>query len=540
MNIKKLSTSIIIIQFLILSFILMFVTAPIASACSVSTSPVLKYFNLNGSTIRITSSDNLVLDSMASSVRASLTVALSDCTSDKQQNMWMDYWDDYNESWQGHQETGWAQATNSTSQYTDFNINLSSPANIAYWSVGYQSASCDTICYLSSNRWIQFWYMHQNYNQVTSAGFLSASYAMPWYTDILTDTYYPPIYSVLVGTDLNVKYNRDSNNLPAGSIETQIPQSFIWEDGNAQHPADAADHGWRRTFMIQNYLIPNLQPNTTYYWRIKQVGSSTTGYFPGDSFTTAPAPSPSPSPSPTPTPTPSPSPTPSPTPVASVTPSPTPSSSPSPTPVPTSTTNTTTPKVELPAGSTICDLRATNTVNTIFHVNGGLTISAVTTCPISFLDKFLNLFKVFAAADITRVIFVDGVLNINDNFCNTNTVGSANCNSSTPIDALTGTVYVVSGNVIIDPSVTRIDAVIISYGTIYTEGVDCTMSSDPPGSQLIINGSLVSLNADEPIQFCRKLADNSTAAEKIVNQPKYLVILRDLMSTTVQKWSEIP
>lgn len=39
---------------------------------------------------------------------------------------------------------------------------------------------------------------------------------------------------------------------------------------------------------INNFPMPNLNSSTTYYWRIKQVGSATTGYMPGGSFTTPP------------------------------------------------------------------------------------------------------------------------------------------------------------------------------------------------------------------------------------------------------------
>lgn len=104
-----------------------------------------------------------------------------------------------------------------------------------------------------------------------------------------------------------------------------------------------------------------------------------------------------------------------------------------------------------------------------------------------------------------------------------------------------GLVFVVKGNVNIHKDVTRIDAVIISEGTICTayDGTAC-LDGKTITPQLTINGSLIALNGSAPIQFRRALTDNSQPAEKINHQVKYLVILRDLLSDTYQKWSEIP
>lgn len=103
-----------------------------------------------------------------------------------------------------------------------------------------------------------------------------------------------------------------------------------------------------------------------------------------------------------------------------------------------------------------------------------------------------------------------------------------------------GVVFVVSGAVVIDQIVTQVDAVIISSGVIYTAGANC-QNSNVPASTLTINGSLVSLDSTKPPVFCRTLGagNNTEAAERVVQQPKYLVILRDLFSDTLQKWSEI-
>ncbi len=133
------------------------------------------------------------------------------------------------------------------------------------------------------------------------------------------------------------------------------------------------------------------------------------------------------------------------------------------------------------------------------------------------------------------VIFVAGNLIINPS---SGTVGTTQ----------DGLVFVVKGDVFISPSTTRIDAVIISSGRIYTAASSgSTCSSSAPvltTSPLIINGSLVSINQEPaeqtPIKFCRTLANNTQAAEQINAQPKYLVILRNMLSDTLQRWSEIP
>lgn len=124
------------------------------------------------------------------------------------------------------------------------------------------------------------------------------------------------------------------------------------------------------------------------------------------------------------------------------------------------------------------------------------------------------------------VIFVENDLTINNNI--TGTTG--------------GLVIVVAGDVNIATTVTRIDAVIISSGVIRTAGATCNHSSPVVASQLTINGSLISLNENKNIEFCRKIAgagNNTLSAEVIIQQPKYLVILRNLFSDTLQKWSEI-
>lgn len=152
----------------------------------------------------------------------------------------------------------------------------------------------------------------------------------------------------------------------------------------------------------------------------------------------------------------------------------------------------------------------------IYNLTDNLTING------SFSTNSLNK---------SAVVFINKNLNIDSNITTTND------NS--------GLVFVVKGNVNINPSVDRIDAVIISEGLIYTAGADCT-SNSVTTSPLTINGSLVSTNqtsASEAIKFCRTLSgtqNTTTAAEKINHQVKYLPLLRNLFSYTYQKWSEVP
>lgn len=143
----------------------------------------------------------------------------------------------------------------------------------------------------------------------------------------------------------------------------------------------------------------------------------------------------------------------------------------------------------------------------------------------------------------TAVIFIEGNISINRDI------------TVNPSDPNKGLVFVVKGNVIIDQSVTQIDAVIISAGTIYTAGADCTTNSVSNANPLTIRGSLISTYQDRNqafsctsasppancplINLCRELSNNNNPAELVINQPKYLVILKDLYADTLQKWSEI-
>lgn len=174
--------------------------------------------------------------------------------------------------------------------------------------------------------------------------------------------------------------------------------------------------------------------------------------------------------------------------------------------------------VLLSGDKTEADIPLTTGSDHLYHISGNLTISA-------------NI-----SGNQTGIIFVDGNL----------IIGPLTGNQLTYGTSYSGLVLVVGGDVLIDVSIERIDAVIISQGTICTasEGSPPACPAGPTTAasvpQLEVNGSLINLDAQKPIRFRRVLSDNSQPAELITAQPKYLAILRDLFSEPLQKWSEIP
>ncbi len=106
-----------------------------------------------------------------------------------------------------------------------------------------------------------------------------------------------------------------------------------------------------------------------------------------------------------------------------------------------------------------------------------------------------------------------------------------------------GLVFVVAGDINIEKTVEKIDAVLIAYGTICT-AFDSTFcpSQNILAEPLKINGSLISLKpyseSEEAIKFRRNLLDNNQPVEQINHQIKYLVILKDLFSEDLTITSE--
>lgn len=132
-----------------------------------------------------------------------------------------------------------------------------------------------------------------------------------------------------------------------------------------------------------------------------------------------------------------------------------------------------------------------------------------------------------------QVFFVDGNLYIKDDI---------NYNDK----KTSGLVFVVKGDINIDApdiiapvdtlGVTQINAVLISFGTICTgyspleQLSPCTQNEQITTTPLTINGSLISLG-DKKIIFRRSRINNKEGAAEIINaQPKYLYLLKDLLS----------
>jgi hypothetical protein len=134
----------------------------------------------------------------------------------------------------------------------------------------------------------------------------------------------------------------------------------------------------------------------------------------------------------------------------------------------------------------------------------------------------------------TKVIFIEGALNINRNIVY----------HSFPLDKPSGLVFIVRDNINIDESVTFIDAVLISFGEICTGTQSGICPTENIKTQTLnINGSLISLKPLDPdnstsIKFVRDLGNNNIPAEKVNYQPKYLALLRDLMAEDLKITTE--
>ncbi len=103
-----------------------------------------------------------------------------------------------------------------------------------------------------------------------------------------------------------------------------------------------------------------------------------------------------------------------------------------------------------------------------------------------------------------------------------------------------GVVIIAKGDIYIAPTVTKINAILVNQGAIYTTNNGSSYTSLVPGSlQLVINGSLISLgqSSGARVYFNRSLTDNNVPAEIVNYQPKFLVLLRGLLtqSYTIQR-----
>lgn len=123
-------------------------------------------------------------------------------------------------------------------------------------------------------RYIYFFYMTNNTHTLNFVGnmYLNASTIIPYYTNVVKPPLSLPDYYILVDTNPQVRIQRSPDSkeyaIPQVSISTSgiggIPfLSVIARVNNASVP------------------IPGLTVGTTYYWRLRQVGSTVTAYIPG-------------------------------------------------------------------------------------------------------------------------------------------------------------------------------------------------------------------------------------------------------------------
>lgn len=126
-----------------------------------------------------------------------------------------------------------------------------------------------------------------------------------------------------------------------------------------------------------------------------------------------------------------------------------------------------------------------------------------------------------AAGSGVKVVFIKQDLNIN---------GNVNYAENAPNSGL---VLIVGGDININCAVTKINAVLISTGIIRTSVGTCPAGSSY-SPQLTINGGLISLNKSDlstsAIVLGRNLNVNNQPAEVINKQPKYLYILRGILT----------
>jgi hypothetical protein len=178
----------------------------------------------------------------------------------------------------------------------------------------------------------------------------------------------------------------------------------------------------------------------------------------------------------------------------------------------------------------------------LWHLTGSLNIP--------------NQASIQTSVNQNAVVFVDGNLNVGDLFVTSNddNCTTAACQDVTYGDNNSGIVYIVRGNVNMGRNIHRFDGTIISQGTICTS-YDATCTPDEhhftdrggETKQLIVNGNLISLDSTHPIQFERNLEFSTNAfpngndndpAELINLQPKYLVVMRNLLSDTLSIQTE--
>lgn len=168
--------------------------------------------------------------------------------------------------------------------------------------------------------------------------------------------------------------------------------------------------------------------------------------------------------------------------------------------------------------STITNLNsgALTTGGNLFYYNGGLEITSKLEVP----NKAV-------------VVFINGNLTLNPNGAGNEEIVTVGSNSS-------GIVFIVKGDIRVGKNVSKIDAFMI------TEGVFCSSwdkdeskCSKSDGKQLVINGSVIAINPNNPPSFMRTNGVNASPSEKIIYQPKYIPLMSSVMAKNETYWSEV-
>jgi hypothetical protein len=180
-------------------------------------------------------------------------------------------------------------------------------------------------------------------------------------------------------------------------------------------------------------------------------------------------------------------------------------------------------KTDLSSGTLQSKLTANKNKNILISTTGNLTVGTLN------FDAYPDT--------TVAVVFVDGDILINQDIIQKS--------------ATQGIVFIASGDINIDQSVARVDAVLITFGRYCSfwdatrVGAECGEPSVllPTLKALTINGSIISLtqNSLKAPKFVRNIGgvkNTSTPAEVVNYQPKYLAILKEVFGRTTKIWSE--
>ena len=148
--------------------------------------------------------------------------------------------------------------------YTDFALGPSGYYQIVGSAYGYGT---DSSWSWSAGRALI--YEQVNNLNISPAGILSGSITVPWFALVAGPNSTNPNYYLLINNNSATVTNQtpDSSEIQIYAGQANYKGSPDWQMDN-----------------IFNFQIQGLTPGQTYYWRIRQQGSSLTTYIPGGSF----------------------------------------------------------------------------------------------------------------------------------------------------------------------------------------------------------------------------------------------------------------